>query len=162
MGSHFLLQGIFPTQGSNPCLLHCRQILYPLSHRGSPCSLLCLVSCQFVGDVPHLPRGLKCCSPVLGPPLPPSPPSLALPYYYGRLRKVEEMSIFSLWAVASFLSCSKSRYWIYPDISCVQILDLFPVINRAFPSHETVIKPCCLEAVLISGPSPTPHLRKIL
>ena len=31
----FLLQGIFPTQGSNPCLLcflHCRQILYPLSH----------------------------------------------------------------------------------------------------------------------------------
>ena len=28
MGSHFLLQGIFPTQGSNPGLLHCRQILY--------------------------------------------------------------------------------------------------------------------------------------
>ena len=29
MGCHFLLQGIFPTQGSNPhllCLLHCRQI----------------------------------------------------------------------------------------------------------------------------------------
>ena len=33
MGCHFLLQGIFPTQGSNPhllCLLHCRQILYHL------------------------------------------------------------------------------------------------------------------------------------
>ena len=29
---HFLLQGIFPTQGSNPGLLHCRQKLYPLSH----------------------------------------------------------------------------------------------------------------------------------
>ena len=28
--SHSLLQGIFPTQGSNPCLLHCRQILYQL------------------------------------------------------------------------------------------------------------------------------------
>ena len=26
-------QGIFPTQGSNPGLLHCRQILYHLSHR---------------------------------------------------------------------------------------------------------------------------------
>ena len=25
---HFLLQGIFPTQGSNSCLLHCMQILY--------------------------------------------------------------------------------------------------------------------------------------
>ena len=32
----FLLQRIFPTQGSKPCLLHCRQILYPLSHQGSP------------------------------------------------------------------------------------------------------------------------------
>ena len=31
-----LLQGIFPTQGSNPGLLHCRQILYQLSHKESP------------------------------------------------------------------------------------------------------------------------------
>ena len=30
-----LLQGIFPTQGSNPGLPHCRQTLYPLSHQGS-------------------------------------------------------------------------------------------------------------------------------
>ena len=29
-------RGIFLTQGSNPCLLHCRQILYHLSHQGSP------------------------------------------------------------------------------------------------------------------------------
>ena len=28
VGCRFLLQGIFPTQGSNPCLLHCRWILY--------------------------------------------------------------------------------------------------------------------------------------
>ena len=33
-----LLQGIFPTQGSNPGLPHCRWILYQLSHRGSPCA----------------------------------------------------------------------------------------------------------------------------
>ena len=32
VGCHFLLQGIFPTQGSNPHLLHCRRILYPLIH----------------------------------------------------------------------------------------------------------------------------------
>ena len=32
---HALLQGIFPTQGSNPGLLHCRQILYHLTHQGS-------------------------------------------------------------------------------------------------------------------------------
>ena len=36
VSSHSLLHGIFPTQGSNPGLLHCRQILYPLSHQGSP------------------------------------------------------------------------------------------------------------------------------
>ena len=36
MGSLSLLQGIFRTQGSNPGLLHCRQILYQLSHKGSP------------------------------------------------------------------------------------------------------------------------------
>ena len=35
VGSQSLLQGIFPTQGSNPGLLHCRQILYRLSHQGS-------------------------------------------------------------------------------------------------------------------------------
>ena len=34
-GCHFLLQGIFLTQGSNLGLLHCRQILYCLSHQGS-------------------------------------------------------------------------------------------------------------------------------
>ena len=32
-GSLSLLQGIFPTQGLNPGLLHCRQILYQLSHK---------------------------------------------------------------------------------------------------------------------------------
>ena len=29
-------RGIFPTQGSNPCLPYCRWILYQLSHKGSP------------------------------------------------------------------------------------------------------------------------------
>ena len=36
VGSLSLLQGIFPTQGSNHDLLHYRQILYHLSHKGSP------------------------------------------------------------------------------------------------------------------------------
>ena len=36
MGCHALLQGISPTQGSNPDLPHCRQFLYCLSHQGSP------------------------------------------------------------------------------------------------------------------------------
>ena len=36
VGSLSLLQGIFPTQGLNPGLSHCRQILYQLRHEGSP------------------------------------------------------------------------------------------------------------------------------
>ena len=36
VGCYSLLQGIFPTQGSNPCLRHCRRILYCLSHKKAP------------------------------------------------------------------------------------------------------------------------------
>ena len=38
VGSLSLLQVIFPTQGSNPGLPHCRRILYQLSFKGSPYS----------------------------------------------------------------------------------------------------------------------------
>ena len=37
MGCHFLLQGIFPTQGLKLGLPHCGQTLYHLSHQGIPC-----------------------------------------------------------------------------------------------------------------------------
>ena len=46
-----LLKGIFPTQGSNLGLLHCRQILYCLSHQGSPRNVT--------------KYGLKFCQPML-------------------------------------------------------------------------------------------------
>ena len=36
IGCHTLLQGIFPTQGSNPAFPHCRRILYRLSPQESP------------------------------------------------------------------------------------------------------------------------------
>ena len=45
VGCHFLLQGIFPTQGSNLhllCLLHWQVDSLPLSHLGSPCPWDCL------------------------------------------------------------------------------------------------------------------------
>ena len=44
-GKPFPSPGIFPTWGQNPGLLHCRQILYQLSHKGSP--LLALYRSQF-------------------------------------------------------------------------------------------------------------------
>ena len=39
VGSLSLLQGILPTQGSNPGLLHCKWILYQLSYQGSQASV---------------------------------------------------------------------------------------------------------------------------
>ena len=50
VGSLFLLRGIFPTQGSNPGLLHCRQILYQLSHKRSPESKKCWFSFWIVAS----------------------------------------------------------------------------------------------------------------
>ena len=51
VGSLSLLQGIFPTHGSNLGLLHCRQILYCLSHQESPgprCTLTLSASIPFL------------------------------------------------------------------------------------------------------------------
>ena len=36
LGCHFLLRGIFLTQGSNPVLLYCKKILYYVKHQRSP------------------------------------------------------------------------------------------------------------------------------
>ena len=47
VGSHFLLQGKFLTQGLKPGLLNCRQILYHMSHQGSPLFFL---------QIPHISR----------------------------------------------------------------------------------------------------------
>ena len=49
MGSHSLLQRIFPTQRLNLGLLHCRQILYHLSYQGGPC--LIQVRIKGSGDI---------------------------------------------------------------------------------------------------------------
>ena len=42
VGCHFLLLGIFPTQGLKPGLPHCRQTFYRLSHLGSPKRGVCI------------------------------------------------------------------------------------------------------------------------
>ena len=56
VGYPALLQGIFPTQGSNPGLLHCRRILYCLSPQGSLSS-----SPPFPPLPPQIPTGLLDC-----------------------------------------------------------------------------------------------------
>ena len=62
VGCRALLQGIFPTQGSNTGLLHCRRILYHLSHQGSP-RILEWVASPSPGDLPN--PGIKTGSPAL-------------------------------------------------------------------------------------------------
>ena len=64
VGCHALLQGIFPTQGSNPGLLHCRWILYYLSHQGSPRTLE-WVTCPFSRRSPR-PKNLTGVSCIAG------------------------------------------------------------------------------------------------
>ena len=43
IGSCFLLPGIFPTQGSNRGLPHCRRILYQLNHEGGPLNIVLVI-----------------------------------------------------------------------------------------------------------------------
>ena len=62
MGSLFLLQGIVPTQDSNPGLSHCRWILYQLSHKGNP-RILEWVAIPSPVDLPN--PGIKLGSPAL-------------------------------------------------------------------------------------------------
>ena len=62
VGGLSLPQEIFPTQESNPGLLHCRRILYQLSHQGSP-RILEWVADPFSGDLPD--PGIEPGSPAL-------------------------------------------------------------------------------------------------
>ena len=54
VGSHSLLQGIFPTQGLNLGLLHGGHILYQLSYQGNP--TLCLDHYSHILIHPHNPN----------------------------------------------------------------------------------------------------------
>jgi len=58
VGCHFLLQGIFLTQGLNICLLHWQADSLPMSHQRSPVYILLLFSCSVVSDSLQ-PHGLQ-------------------------------------------------------------------------------------------------------
>ena len=64
VGCHALLQGIFPTQGSNPGLPHCNWIFCHLSHQASP-RILEWAAYPFSRDLPD--PGIKLASPALQP-----------------------------------------------------------------------------------------------
>ena len=59
MGCHFLLQGILPTQESNPGLLHCMQLLYQLSYIVARNSIMKPTKCPSVFWYHHAPAMLS-------------------------------------------------------------------------------------------------------
>ena len=67
VGSLSLLQRLFPSQGSNPGLPHCRQILYQLSSQGSPeCSVTSLQRRSIKGRQPRSSQGAALGCDALG------------------------------------------------------------------------------------------------
>ena len=70
VGCRVLLQGIFPTQGLNPGILHCRQMFYPLSHQGlnifkKHLSPLFLIATILTGMWWYLTEVLNCISSII-------------------------------------------------------------------------------------------------
>ena len=92
VGSLFLLQGIVPTQDSNPGLPHCRWILYQLSHKGNP-RILEWVAIPPPVDLPN--PGIKLGSPALQADSLPTEISGKPPYQtQGLFSKREKLIIF--------------------------------------------------------------------
>ena len=67
VGCRFLLQGIFPTQGSNPGLPHYRQTLYHLSHQGSPKKFSPFLKTSFSPSSQSIPEMVYPSLPTLHP-----------------------------------------------------------------------------------------------
>ena len=114
VGCHTLLQGIFPTQGSNPCLLcllHCRWILYPPSHLGITVISL-FVSC--------------CCSDTQ------LCPTLCHPVEQARL----PCPSLSPWVCSN--SCPLSQ-WCYPPTSTSMPLKSPALAGRFFITSATFV-----------------------
>ena len=126
VGYHALLQGIFPTQVSNPGLLHCMWTLYHLSHRGSP------------------------KEPVASPPL----QGTSVSQVTGRILTMIVTRMASLIWISSLiihndLTLSLSSFFgIYLSLSCLchhlflSFLTVFCIITCAFPSFRLLETQC--------------------
>ena len=103
MGSHFLLQAIFLTQGSNQCLLHCQADSLPLSHLGSPLYTITMYAAA---------KSLQSC-PTLCNPIDGSPPGSAIPeILQARTLEWVSISFSSVWKWKVKVR-SLSRIWLF-------------------------------------------------
>ena len=106
VGCHALLQEIFPTQGSNSDLLQCRQILYHLSHQGSP-KILEWVAIPSSRDLPD--PGIELESPSLKtdslPAELPGKPNSNHTLNFIHFRSLKQgLTVSSAWIVCSLIS----------------------------------------------------------
>ena len=144
VGSLSLLQGIFPTQGSNPGLLYCRWILYQLSHReaqeyqrGQPVPSL--------GDLPD--PGIKPASPTLqvdslptelsGKPLM-SQKKKTIPGGFSKLygRSVQLSSVTqSCLTLCNPMDCSMPGFPVHHQLSELDQTHVHQVSDAIKPSH---------------------------
>ena len=85
VGSHSLLQGIFLTQGSDPGLPRCRQILYCLSHQGSPAAAAAAAAAKSLQSCPTLYDPIDGSPP--GSPVPGSLQARTLEWVQGGTRR---------------------------------------------------------------------------
>ena len=124
--SFSLLQGIFPTQGSNPDLPHCRRILYQLSHKGSPRIL------EWVSSV-HFSSVTQSCL-TLWDPVDWSPPGSC----------IIEFSKQGYWSGLPFPS-SQARIleWVAISFSSGSSQPRYPALQADSSASEPPGKHCC-------------------
>ena len=91
VGCHFLLQGIFATQGSSPGFLHCRQILYRRSHQG----LRKVNVHSFIAEPSVVSHWLPCHAPYVGD-------SLGFHFYWPYLNELPCKQYSNSWSVTVF------------------------------------------------------------
>ena len=142
VGCHALLQGIFLTQGWNQSLLHCRWILYHLSHQGNP--YVAVAAAKSLQSCPTL------CDPIDGsPPGSPVPGILqartlewvAISFSNARKWKVKAKSLSCVWLLATpwtaahqaspSMGFSRQEYWSGVPLPSPETP--IPIIN--FPTY---------------------------
>ena len=129
-GGCSLLQGIFPTQGSNPDLPHCRWILYHLSPQGSP-RILERVAFPSLADLPD--PGIEPSSPELqADSLPSEPPGEPLPaaglqVFFSALR-----FLGADWLMSKGCNCWRPWHPLFADTA-----GNIPFLTATVQSHES-------------------------
>ena len=133
---HALLQGIFPTQESNPGLPSCRQILYRLSHQGSP---------YVINAAAAAAKWLQSC-PTLCDPIDGSPPGSLVPgILQARTLKWVAISFSSVWNMGKWSRSVVSDSSVAHGLQPTRLLRLW-----GFPGKSTGVGCHCLLSCVIN------------